>query len=508
MTDEDIKQAKELKLRPNVYLADPEVPYNYQKKGVLLMVKRPFMVLGDDVGLGKTLQAVVHFTYIKSKYPSKRCVVLAERVALKQWKDTFTWLAPSLSVRIVTAETHPDPQARMAAFRQSVADVLITTYSMIYKYRKQLQEALGEGFILYADEPNFFKNIKTKLHRGMREFAIAAERRYGLSATIIENRLEEAYGVFTIIAPESMPGRLEFEKEYLIKRQSRQGFWYVVGYKNLKKFRDLIQPYFYGRLQTDPEVLQAIPDEITKDVEIDLSLEQSLKVTEAMERLIETASGDVKAVGLLPSLILQQQLVNDPGLLGFPMASAKMDALIETLGNTLAHQKVVVFSKFRTQVDRIGKRLAEEGIEYTRITGMESEEERNAAKAKFQTSKTCNVILITRAGQRSIDLQAGQHLFFFDLPWSYGAYRQTVGRIKRTGSEHSKIGVYRMLGVLHEQAAQRMGTAKTIDHHALKVVMRKKELFNLMTGDATTIETSPSDLLEILKEIKEHAWKG
>lgn len=502
-----IKSAATLTLRPNKYLRDCNIPFNYQKRGSLLMLLRPRMVLGDDVGLGKTLESIVHFTYMKAANPRLRAVVLTEKIALVQWKEQFEWLTQGLSTKIVTANTHPDPTARVAAIRQYEGDVLISTYSLMYKYRKHVLEAVQkDGFVVYCDEPNVFKSTSSQIHAAMYEFCQEAGRVYGLTATVVENRLEEAFGIFRVVCPGLIPSKVFFEKEFCIKRKLRRpARWVICGYKNLDKFRKLIEPGFYGRLQDDPEVKQELPEVLPKDLPIELSMEQSRKVVEAMDRLVQLSDGSIVNIDVLPSLILAQQFCDDPGLKGFNIPSAKTEAVIDALQGSLSGERVLIYCNLRSMVFRLQAALHAKGIESVRITGKEKEQERELAKARFMSDgeDRCNILIGNRAIAKSANLQKSGHLIFYDLPWSYGIYRQMVGRLKRTGSMFKVIGVYRLLAILHPSVAAAVGTAETLDQYVLKTIMRKKDLFDAITGDVISIETSQSDVLEIWQAVKD-----
>jgi len=477
-----------------------------------MALRTPRMVLGDDVGLGKTLEAIVALTYIKASQPETKALVLTEKVAFRQWENEFKWLAPKIKVLRITADSHPDPATRVRAFRQHGADVIITSYGMIYNYRNHILEGLQPRWVFIADEPNYFKTTTTKLHAGTFEMVNGkkgAARAYGLTATIVENKLEEAFGILRVIAPGTIGSLVEFEKKYCIKRKIKMGRRITIGYKNLDQFRKQIEPAFYGRLQDDPEVEQDLPEVLSKDVEITLGKEQSWKLLEATDRIIEMPDGTTKQVDILPALILSQQLANDPRLLGFKIEGEKMNALLETIEHSLAGERVMVFSKLRSQIDMLEKFLNKAGHETVRITGREKQSTREEAQERFMSDgrNRCNILLMTRAGQKALNLQKGGHLFFFDLPWSYGMYRQTIGRLKRTGSTHKKIGVYRMLATLHPEVAKEVGGSdQTIDHYSLKVIMKKFQLWQAITGDEKEISTSPSDLTEIWNEVKQ-SWR-
>ena len=530
-----IKTRPEINLRPNPYLEKPDVPFLYQRRQVLMMLTRPRMVNGDDVGLGKTLEALVAFTFLKAKHPELKALVVTEKLAYKQWVEDLRKFTVGLRAKIV-AGNYPKPSDRVRAFRQHGADILITGYGQLYDYSHHMIEGMGPRWVAIFDEPNYFKNPDTLLYKNVRGMVVGdingqpyrtvrerlrngdredrivpihtgktPGRSYGLTATVIENRLEEAFGVFSVVAPHTFRGRTQFDRDYCVKRKVKRGVYTVVRYKNLDRFRKQIEPFFYGRLQDDPEVEQDLPEVMAKDLLIELGRKQSEKLVEAMDRIIEMPGGEVKQVEILPSLILAQQLADDPRVLGFDLESAKNQALKETLTNSLHQERVVIFSKLRRVIDSLERDLNQAGLECVRITGKESEKQRETSKSRFMSDGTdhCPILLGTKAVMKAANLQKGGHLFFLDLPWSYGWYRQTVGRLKRTGSIHKAIGVYRMLACLHPDVASRTGSEETIDHYALKVIMKKFKLWQAVTGDVTEIEEVTKDVKDIWNAIRE-----
>jgi hypothetical protein len=119
-----------------------------------------------------------------------------------------------------------------------------------------------------------------------------------LTAAIIGNKLEESFGTIRIISPETFPSYKFFEDNFCKTRRVK-GRKRIYGYRNLDEFRKHIEPVYYGRLQSDPEVEQELPEPIPRDNEIVLSRAQSLKVVEAMDKLIATPEGDVKQLQIL-----------------------------------------------------------------------------------------------------------------------------------------------------------------------------------------------------------------
>jgi len=504
MTDEQILASKKITLKPNPYLKELDIPYNYQKKMILLMLKRPRMLNGDDVGLGKTLDSIVHFTYVKTQQPNMRAIVLTEKIAMDQWVREFEWLTTGLRTKVITADTHEDKMLRVSAYRNLNVDVLITTYSQVYRYLEYIKEGLGPEYVLYADEPNYFKNHLSVLHGQISELSAQAKRAYGMTATVVENRLEECLAVLDALAPGVFMSMTMFHRNFCIRQKLRnRKIWITVGYKNIPQFKDYVRNFFYGRTQDDPEVEQDLPEVVTKNIYLTMSRQQSDLVLQATDKLLETPTGQIQRLHILTGMIRAQQLCNDPGVLKYKHESSKMEALTETMKGALKGQRVVIFSKFRSQIDRLQKRFHTEGVDCLRITGTENQHQRKIAKDRFMSDglDRCNVLLINKAGSRAANLQKGEHIFFFDVPWSYGLYRQIVGRLKRTGSIHKKVKVYHLIARLHSDVSALAGSDETIDDYALKVIWKKKQLFDAMTDTVEEVVIGGSEHKEIYEEL-------
>lgn len=509
MKPSQIRSLKDPTLRPNPYLTRPQDVFGYQSKMVLMMLAVPRLIDGDDVGIGKTLEMIVAYTYMKMMNPDTKLLVITEANAYMQWVEEFAKWTTGLKVRMITTETHPDPGQRIQIFRKHTNDVIITGYGQLYKYWEHMREGMLPRWVFCGDEPNYFKNIHTEVHdcafQMVNDPVKGASRAYGLTATVIENGLYEAYGISRVICPGVFPSEKEFEDKYCNIDRRGKGKKRIKGYKNLDGFRRQLGDGFYGRLQDDPEVKQALPEVFPKDIPIMMSREQSEKVQEAVDTIITLPDGTTKQVDLMPSMILAQQLCNHPAQKGYDLPSAKMKAAKEMMTNSLSNEKVVIYSKFRSMIDILEEELENLKIDTVRITGAETIDDRALARKRFNEvpgNRPAQVCLINKAGSKAVNLQAGGHLIYYDLPWSYGIYRQVTGRVKRTGSRHAKVGVYRLLARLHPDIAGFMGSDLTIDDYTLKVVLKKFGIWKAVTGDTKEIESGENDLVDIFNQIK------
>jgi len=499
----EILSAPVVKLKPNIYLKDPSYLFGYQSRAVLMLLKQPRMVLGDAVGLGKTITSLACYSYLKSKDPTLKAIVFTEKSVLFQWKKCIDELLSPMRAEIITASSHPNISLRDQLYRKGGYDVLITTYGSVYRYvggseLSPLEVGLGDNFIVIADEASAFKGVSNKLNKRLGVLAGRAKRVYGLTATVIENSLDEVYGIMKVVNPSVFPSRANFEREFCIYKKFKvRGIHLkkLVSYKNVKEFVRRMGTVYYGRLQSDPEVQQDLPEEVTKDVVLEMSVEQSRKVQEAIDGIVITGEGSVVRIQKIAALTLCQQLVNSPELKGFNnVPSVKEEALLEMLTNSLLGQKIAIFTKYRSQIDRLEALLIKEKIRSVRITGAEDISKRNYAQVLFNDPKSgIDILFLNRAGAKGLNLQGGQHLIFFDLPWSGGLYTQIVGRLKRTGSSYNFVCVYRFIAKMHTS----LGGDSTIDGYVLDTLTRKMSLISQVQGQTSDFVSVDSSLDEI-----------
>jgi len=360
-----------------------------------------------------------------------------------------------------------------------------------------------------------FKNGKTKTWFGANEISDKATYCYGMSATIIKNRLEEAYFIYRVITPGIFPGKIAFLNEYAVRKKMslwRKGkkrfFNKVVGYKNLGKFKQIIDPFFLARKTR--EVADELPRLISRKVILEMSEEQTqlyrkalsgelycklirekyfkfesyynntAQPTEKEEKMYELLriryEESLTKEGLeknkIAALSYCQLVSNGPGWLGEEGESSKETEFRRLFDQELSDEKTIVFTRFKTGIKRLSVILDDLGIKYTQITGDNNIQERNDSRKYFQDLKQdCKIIFITQAGSAAINLQAAGIILYYDTPWSYGDLYQSIGRAQRIGSIREHILLLHMVN------------QKTIDEHVLDILDSKKNLISEVIGD-------------------------
>jgi len=482
----------------------------YQVQGILHLLAMPRFVLGDDTGLGKTLQSIAALSYLWDKRPDIPAIICTTKSAVGQWESEFDRFTTGVQVFKVLGTKAKREKVYDAYLSATGPKVLIMGYRTAVQDFERLQPMVGH--VVIFDEATAFKNDTAQVHQVCKHIAGAAERVWSLSATIIKNRLMEAWAIYKVTVPDLFTTKTQFMREYCVTREqtipgSRRRIQIVVGHrkKDIEAFREHIDPYFIGRPKH--EVAKELPPLTTKIVECDLSNIQRDKYKEALNGLLEyldktTGELSEREVSKLTSVTICQQIVNHPALVDVEGDSGKLETLHDLLDTELEGEKVIIFSRFRGMIDILEGELESKGIKTCRITGEESGEQRLISQQKFQDPKSdVTVCLITMAAAEGVNLQLAKAVIFYDTPWSAGDYLQIVGRMIRIGSIHDKVYSYHLCA------------PKTIDERVMKTLKAKMGLIEAVLGkrlkedgeEDAVVEFGQSELSDIFDGLLEDA---
>lgn len=495
----------------------------FQKQAILHLVKMPRFILGDAVGLGKTLDALVSFAWLKAKNPAAKMIVITTKSTTYQWADEcmkYTTLRP----RVMTDTYHglKSSNARYAQMRdflqQDEYDILVCKYDSLKGTRKVLTEdgvkrrqteseetTFYKGMIkdhrhkivLCLDECHRFRKPGTQTRHFISRISRYPERVWALTATAIKNGLDEFYSIAVAIGVQPLGPMHQFWDEYCLWREQHIGNGRTIklirGYQNVAYFKEQLRPFFLGRSQK--QVKEKLPALATVYHPIDLDEKQTKLIREIPLGLIELPPIMLKVAGEvfmkdrdpeneMTQLSCQQLVANHWALIDrnnrdvflTKALSPKEDALLDMLDGEYRGEKVVVYTKYRSWIDRL-EYLTKNGHfterKFLRITGAESESQRNENKRLFQDPNSgYDLIVINAAGMEGINLQSAAHMVMLDVPWSWGDLIQLVGRMVRMASPHSAC-------TLHIMVAK-----GTIDEYAIDTLRGKKGVFEAILGNS------------------------
>jgi SNF2 family DNA or RNA helicase len=373
-----------------------------------------------------------------------------------------------------------------------------------------------------------FKNNRTKTWQVCRELSDRANRCYGMTATLLKNNLIEGFSIYKCIHPNVFSTKTKFLDTFCVTRMQPvaggRKIPIVVGYRNLELFRMRIDPFFLGR----PKHLisDELPTLVTREVPVKLSVAENTKYEEALSGVLSLGDGEVRNYEehkRLVALIYCQQTVDSLSLLRYKEGdvididmfceeqvkvetlSSKEQALMDLLTEEFDNEKVIVYTRFASLIPRLQTLCEEAGILSTAITGKVTDTKKNPARQKameaFQDlNSKVRVIFISDAGSEAINLQAAEVLIAYNAPWSWGNYVQLLGRPIRIGSPHQHVIA------IHLVAERPSKKYKTIDHYALEILHRKKNLIDKVLGEsavgALDFESEGSFTFELMKSLR------
>lgn len=482
----------------------------YQVQGVMHLLAMKRFLLGDDTGLGKTLESIAALCYLWERTPDLKCIILTTKSAIEQWKGEFRNFTTGVTVIVCKGSPAQRRKAREEYESATGPTVLVMGYRSAVQDFSEIQD--WEGYVFINDEATAYKNSTTQVHQVCRHLSSKAERTWALTATLIKNSLIEGWGIYQVVAPGLFGNKNSFLNDFCITRMqtlpgSRRQVPIIVGYRerDIIAFREKIDPFFLGRPKS--EVASDLPPLIIKHIQCTLTKFQKDKYEEALTGLLEIGKGDQieeKEVTKLTAVIYCQQIVNHPDLIGCDGDSDKLDTLLDLLTEgELANEKVIVFSRFRKMIDIIGPALKKMGTKSVRITGEEDEKARKASQDTFQDPNSdVRVVLITTAASEAINLQAAKAIIFYDTPWSAGDYLQLLGRMIRIGSLHDRCYALHLVAT------------GTIDERVVKVMETKMGLVEKVLGkrikgeeDSDVVVSAENDLSDLFNSLVQDAKK-
>lgn len=162
-------------LRQNVYdlskqlETDPLRLREYQKQAVHHLCRMPRFILGDAVGLGKTLDVIAAACWLKERYQNAKLVVVTTKSTTYQWEEEI--LRYSRLRPYVMRDTYRGMSSSNARYSQMIQflegtkkDALVVKYTSLIGTRKMLkpeQEFDDEGNPVIGDRENLSEEVRT-----------------------------------------------------------------------------------------------------------------------------------------------------------------------------------------------------------------------------------------------------------------------------------------------------------------------------------------------------------
>ncbi|MGD0188648.1 MAG: SNF2-related protein [Roseiarcus sp.] len=452
----------------------------YQTETVRKVLKqfRGRVLLADEVGLGKTVEAGMALKEYLLRGMAERVLVLVPASLVGQWREEL-----ETKFDISCATTY-DPLLREDPERFWAQPRIIASLALARR-REHAERLIAQSFdIVIVDEAHHLRDRASqsyKLVDGLTKRFLLL-----LSATPVQNNLIELYNLLTLLKPGIFKTQKEFRAAYMTAGKPRQPanperlrlLMRDAMIRNTRAVVALKLPRRHASTRcVDPTPAEqaAYQDLATLIRALAADGSESRHRMAGRHLLGAAGSSPAAATAALTRFAARhggdpawRQLAQRWAALG---AGAKEMALIELLARNPAEKKLV-FIHHRETMASLADLLARNGIAFARFEGGLSGPDKDAAIADFR--ERVSVLLCTESGGEGRNIQFCNTLINFDIPWNPMAIEQRIGRIDRIGQTR-EVFVFNLVA------------RGTVEEQVLRLLDEKINMFELVVGEAGAI---------------------
>jgi len=449
--------------------------FPYQKKGVAYALDKMRLIIGDEPGLGKTVQSIA--TTIGAG--SKCILVICPATLRENWKREWKLWTGKEAI-ILTDRTK---KTWHQFYKVGMCNVFICNYESLKKFFvTQVDKPEGKPLRLnhihfsefinlfdtvIIDESHRCKDGKTQQSKFVMGITKGKRIVLALTGTPVVNK------PIDLIAQLHIIGKLDVFGGY-------KGFIdrYCNGYNqasNLQELNYLMHKHCFYRREKK-EVLKELPDKMRNIVRVDINNRN--EYLKAEQNLIVYLRENLKKSECEISKSLRAETMVLIGILKKISARGKVEEVLEHIQEVVeAGEKIVVFAWHKEMVAELKKNIPDA----VTIVGDDSMDERQRSVDNFQNNPNTHVIICNiKSGGVGITLTASSRVIFLELPWHPADCEQCEDRCHRIGQKNS-VQITYFLG------------HNTIDEYIYNIIDKKRQIVNQVTGAETVIETNVVD---------------
>jgi len=402
----------------------------YQETGADYLAARHRAGLFDDMGVGKTAQAIGAL----DRVGARRVIVVAPAKAHKVgvWKNEFRKFE-TIKRKIIRAQNIAD----LGIWKAGKADALFLSYERATNWAKHLQDDVFDAIVF--DESHRMKSGTAQRTRAMLStdcdgkhgVARWANHAWFLSGTPMANDPSDLWTVLRFCGATTLTYR-NFCNRYFIARAGAFSTRYKPREELAEELRGLIRSMSLRRTAAD--VGLNLPPLYYSSLSIDGDTTEVRALLAEYPGLDQTVLDAVQEGGL--SFLDSQHIATLRRLVGEAKAPVYAELLAEELEDSPG--KRVVGGLHTRAIDIVEETLRKAGVDVVKVTGKTGDRNDEQAVERFQNDPNCRVFLgqLQAAGE-AITLHAADRLDIFEESWSPKDNAQFIKRIHRRGQEQT-----------------------------------------------------------------------
>lgn len=440
-------------------------PYEYQEEGILFGLEKHRLLIGDEPGLGKTLQSI-GIVDTANAYP---CLVIAPSSLVINWQREFEKFTGKKALILDNSCRTSWPYLLgMGMFHLAVVSYGSLRKFFVWDIKGGKTFSLKD--VVFNRDINIFKSVimdeshrlkdpsaqQTMFTRGIVE---GKEWRILLSGTPVINHAQDLVAQLAIMGRliSDFGGRGKFLADY-------------VDNDNLSELSAKLYDTCMIRREK-AKVLPQLPDKQRTDLYVQISNRDEYNLAAAdlaayLREYTECTDREIRRKMRMEALVKFMTLRS-------LAAKGKVKQATDFIRNFLANGKpLIVFCSLK----EIVKVLQKQFPDAVRVTGDDSLAEKQAAVDAFQKGEAQLIICSIRAAGVGLTLTASSNVAFVEFPWTYADCCQCEDRAHRIGQKNN-VNCYYLIG------------RNTIDPVLYNIIHKKRSIANQIMASDDDIPT-------------------
>lgn len=447
-------------------------------------------ILADEVGLGKTIEAGLIAKEYFIRGLARKVLVLAPASLVLQW------------TRELNEKFHIPAVAQKKAWMWHQYDVLVASLDTAKREPHRSMVLDIDWDLVIVDEAHKLKNPRTRNWEMVNQ--LANKYMLLLTATPIQNQLQELHTLITLLRPGQLGSTSQFVMNHVASKREA---------KDPEALRSRLSEVMIRNQRGDGGTY--LPPRSVHVVPLSLNREEQALYDGVVEFLRETYEEQKNyRTSVLPLITLQREICSSPyaamntllkmhknartakkrqqiaDLLAMAESiehHTKADKVFELIDTF--DEKCIIFTEYRATQDFLMSLLYRKKIPAVPFRGGFKRGKKDWMTELFL--HRARVLVATESGGEGINLQFCHRMVNYDLPWNPMRLEQRIGRIHRLGQEHP-VSVFNL------------STHGTIEAHIVQLLQEKIRMFEHIIGELDYIvgdlefgETMEKQILDI-----------
>lgn len=384
-----------------------------QTIGVAFMYFAESALLGDEVGLGKTVQVAGLCNFLKQSYKARgeefRYCFLTEKTNVGQIRNKMIQFTGEYVGELLNGE-----QAIVAKYLADNVEhkhySIVGAHSLLTSPEFLVFAGSKPFDLIIIDESSILKNTTSDIYKNAKSLLRYYKRIILLNATPIENEVREFYNQLDLLDKDYMPTVSDFHKQFCKMEKGFYGF-HVGGHKNADKFKEAIKLKYLARTRKGEGA--TYKDNKAKQIIVPMSpIQRDLsKKTTLYQLVTDYPTGVNRNVDFNPN--------TTPKL-------AALLALIDKLD--ILNDKAIIYCRFKDCQREMVKVLEDKGYKCVILNGDTRAKLRTQIITDFNNGVYS--ILVTNV-QRGIDLETCNNCIMYTIDPNPQKMVQVEGRMTR-----------------------------------------------------------------------------